>query len=133
MILLDTHVLAWWQAGGSRLSTTAVELIAKSDVVLVSPVSCWELAMLHQKGRLALDRDPHGWVRDLFADSSVRAAQLSPQAAVVAGLLGSRGFHGDPADRMIYATAADHAVPLVSKDARIADFAGRNRGPKVVW
>jgi hypothetical protein len=40
MILLDTHVLLWWRAGGERLSTAAARAIARADTVLVSPISC---------------------------------------------------------------------------------------------
>lgn len=68
MTLLDTHVLLWWQADGHRLSPTAARAIARAEAVLVSPISCWEVATLTTKGRVRLDRDVYAWVRDLFAE-----------------------------------------------------------------
>ncbi len=65
-ILLDTHVLLWWQAGGERLSASADRAIREADQVLVSPLSCWEATTLHRQGRIALDRDPLAWVQALF-------------------------------------------------------------------
>lgn len=43
MILLVTHVLLWWQAGGERLSKRASRELAKAEIALVSPISCWEV------------------------------------------------------------------------------------------
>ena len=133
MILLDTHVLLWWQAGGERLSVRAAREIARADTVLVSPISCWEVTMLLAKGRIVLDRDVHAWVSDLFAAENIEPAELSPQAAVGAGLLASAGFPGDPADRFLYATARDLLVPLVTKDGGIRGYARRTGDVRTVW
>ena len=48
-VLVDTHVLLWWQAGGERLSRRAAARIDGADVVYVSPISCWEIAVLVTK------------------------------------------------------------------------------------
>ncbi|MGH9188938.1 MAG: type II toxin-antitoxin system VapC family toxin [Acidimicrobiales bacterium] len=132
-VLLDTHALLWWQAGGQRLSTRAASAIARAEMVLVSPISCWEVAELVRKGRVALDRDLHLWVRDLLAQEGVAVAELAPQAAVAAGLLAGSGFSGDPADRILYATARALAVPLVTKDKAIRDFARASREVRAIW
>lgn len=89
--------------------------------------------MLLAKGRIALDRDVHAWVSDLFAGEGVEPAELSPQAAVGAGVLASAGFPGDPADRFLYATARDLLVPLVTKDAGIRAFARKTGDVRAVW
>lgn len=132
MILLDTHVILWWQAGGDRLSARAAREIARAETVLVSPVSCWEIATLARKGRIALDRALHAWVRDLFAAEQVQVASLSPEAAATAGNLGEV-LGGDPADRLLWATASDLLVPLVTKDRAMHAFAGEAGGVRVVW
>jgi len=54
-ILLDTHALVWWQAGGERLSTEARRVIEAAETILVSPLTLWEVATLHRRGRLVLD------------------------------------------------------------------------------
>ena len=132
-VLLDTHVVLWWQAGGERLSRNAAREIARADGVLVSPVTCWEITVLHARGRVALDRDLYLWVRDLLGQERVEVAPLSPQGAIAAGLLGQSGFHADPADRFLYATASELAVPFVTKDAAIREHARAARDVRTVW
>lgn len=133
MILLDTHALLWWQAGGRRLSQRAAREIARADAVLVSPISCWEVATLLVKGRIALDRDVYVWIRDLFAQERLDVASLSPQAAVGAALLSQEGFPGDPADRFLYATARELVVPLVTKDSAIRQYARTAKDVRTIW
>ncbi|HEX9344240.1 MAG TPA: type II toxin-antitoxin system VapC family toxin [Actinomycetota bacterium] len=133
MILLDTHALLWWAAGSDRLSPGAARAIARADTILVSPISCWEVATLVGKGRIALDRDVYVWVLDLFSLDEVELAPLTPQMAVAAALLGTAGFHGDPADRFLYATALEHSVPLVTKDESIRSYAEKAGDLRTIW
>jgi PIN domain nuclease of toxin-antitoxin system len=65
-----------------------------------------------------------------------RLAGLTPEIAVAAVGLGREGFHADPADRLIYATARTHGVPLLSADRLMAGFEtglGRRVPRLVVW
>jgi len=87
--------------------------------------------VLVQRGRIKVDKEFAVWTRDVLADPSVGVAQLTPSAAVTAA--GLPGFHGDPADRFIYATAKELAVPLASKDGRISDYAGLRDDVHVMW
>ncbi len=130
-VLVDTHALLWWQAGGDRLSPTAARRIERADLVYLSPITCWEIAMLVTKGRIALDRPVSAWINDLVATSAADIADLSPMIAVTAGQL--HDFHGDPADRIIYATAATRQLPLITKDARLRDFATTGREVTAIW
>lgn len=130
--LLDTHVVLWWQAGGDRLSREAKRFVDAATALLVSPLSWWEVSTLERLGRLNLDRSATSWVRDLLQDRRVATAQLSPEAAVWAGSLGAE-FPGDPIDRLLYATARDLRVPLISKDEGLHGYA-RGRGEvDVLW
>jgi PIN domain nuclease of toxin-antitoxin system len=131
-VLLDTHVLLWWQAGGERLSPSAVRAIQLADAILISPLTCWEVVTLHRLGRVRLDREPVAWVRDLLLGERIVTAGLSPEAAALAGELGP-SFPGDPIDRLLYATARDHRVAFVSKDERLRAFASTARDVDVVW
>jgi PIN domain nuclease of toxin-antitoxin system len=133
LILLDTHVIIWWQAGAERLSPAARRAIATADVVLVSPVSCWEIALLSEKGRIALDRDPSVWVQDFLMTERVAVANLTPTAAVSAARLPATGFPGDPADAYLYAAARELDVQFVSKDERIRTHARATRDLRVIW
>lgn len=133
VVLLDTHAILWWQADSGRLSARAAREIARADTVLVSPISCWEIGILLEKGRIALDRDVQHWVRDLLAQDSVTAAQLTPEAATAAARLRRDGFHGDPADQLLYATSAAHAAAFVTKDETIHAFARGRRDVTAIW
>ncbi|MDB4949017.1 MAG: hypothetical protein JWM27_1666 [Gemmatimonadetes bacterium] len=82
----------------------------------------WEVAMLEAKGRVRFAMDAAGWVRRGLAAPGGRQAELTPEVAVDgARLLG--GMHGDPADRMIVATARRSGASLVTRDGRIVDYA----------
>jgi PIN domain nuclease of toxin-antitoxin system len=131
-VLLDTHVLIWWHAGGGRLSPTARRAIEDADAILVSPLTCWETATLHRLGRAVLDRDPLVWVGDLLREDRIVVAPVSPEAATWAGMLPDE-FPGDPIDRLLYATARDRRVPLVSKDERLHEYAAAARDVDVMW
>jgi PIN domain nuclease of toxin-antitoxin system len=89
--------------------------------------------MLVEKGRIALDRDPFVWCADLLDDVRMEVAPLTPTVALAAAFLSRDGFTGDSADAMLYATARELDVPLVSKDHRIRDHARSARDLRVVW
>lgn len=133
MIVLDTHVLLWWQADGSRLAARAHRAVDTADTILVSPISFWEVGVLEQKGRIRLDRDPFVWVQDILASGRLEVAALAPSAAMLAGRLPGQGFAGDAADAIIYATAAQAHAPLVTKDQRIRLFAAERRDLRTIW
>jgi PIN domain nuclease of toxin-antitoxin system len=118
VILLDTHAWYWWLALPERLSVRAQRAIDAASSVAISPLSCWELAMLVRVGRIALDRDPRAWVRQALATEGVVVADVHPAAATAAGLLPDE-FPGDPMDRILYATAVELDAPLVTKDRRL--------------
>jgi len=128
MIVLDTHVWLWMTAAPNRLSRDAHAAIGRSDRLGVCTISCWELAMLVAAGRIRVEQDINVWVRQALAADRVEAVPLTAGAAVAAAQL-PVGFPGDPADRIIYATAVGLGVPLISRDARISSFDPH----RVVW
>jgi PIN domain nuclease of toxin-antitoxin system len=130
-VLLDTHALLWWQADVDRLSPKVARAVESASRILVSPISFWELAMLVEKGRVSLDRPTSLWVVDFLATERVEVAELTPSVAIGAGELS--GFHGDPADRLIVATAKTLRVTLASKDDKIHAYAKSDNALAVVW
>ncbi len=112
MIVLDTHAWIWWVGETGDLSPRAAEAIAGAERVGVCAISCWEVAMLVARKRLALEPGVERWVRSALARPEVAALDLTPAAALRAGGLEGANFPGDPADRFIYATAVDRGVPL---------------------
>ncbi len=130
-LLLDTHALLWWQAGGERLSPKARRLIDHASRLFVSTISLWEVTMLVGNGVIALDRPPQIWTHDLLASGSVTLADFTPTIAVAAAQLDE--FTGDQADRIIYATAAQNQLVLVSKDEQLAEYARTQGDVTIEW
>jgi PIN domain nuclease of toxin-antitoxin system len=129
VILLDTHVLVWLASARERLSATAEEAIDSSQELAISMASVQEIAYLVARGRLAMDRPVETWIGDALNVHEVRALAPTVSAALRAGSLDPLEFHGDPADRLIYATAVEHDARLISADGRLR----RSDPARVVW
>ncbi|MBI2902132.1 MAG: type II toxin-antitoxin system VapC family toxin [Candidatus Methylomirabilis oxyfera] len=121
MILLDTHAWVWWATSSPNLSKNAVKAIRAAQTLHVSAISCWEVATLAAKGRLVFDRDVEVWLDLALRFPGVELVPLSPRIAVRSSRL-EKGFLGDPADRIIVATALEHGCAIVSKDERIRSY-----------
>ncbi|MBK8101412.1 MAG: type II toxin-antitoxin system VapC family toxin [Planctomycetes bacterium] len=113
MILLDTHAWLWWNASPERLSSRAKKAIEAAPAVAVAAISMWEVAMLSSRGRVVLDRPAREWLQVALAQDRVTLLPLTPEIACLATEL---AIHGDPADRIILATARIHRARLVTKD-----------------
>ncbi len=109
-------------AAPEKLSERAREAIDASERLAVATISCWEVAMLAEAGRITLDRPIGAWVAQALADARVQSLPLTSSVAVGAALLGRDGFHGDPADRIVYSTARDANAGLVTSDKALRDF-----------
>ena len=123
MILLDTHALIWLLLDDRRLGRQARQIIAGAwpdNEVAVSAISFWEIAMLGAKGRLELLVDAGAWRAGMLDEGLVEIA-VDGEIALHAGSL--RDLNGDPADRIIVATALT-GHQLVSADQRILDWPG---------
>ena len=103
-------------------SRELIQTAANADAALVAAISAWEIAMLVAKGRLALDRDVGDWLEAALALPGLRLAPLLPALAIDATRLPG-DIHGDPADRMIIATARHHGATLVTHDKLMLAYA----------
>ncbi len=123
MILADTHALIWLWTGASRLGTGARRTIddaLRDQDLAVSAMTFWEVAMLRSKNRLDFPEDVGLWRRELLGQGLIEIP--------VDGEIGVRayelaGFHSDPADRIIVATAL-HGHRLITADERILGWSG---------
>lgn len=123
-VLLDTHALVWLVAGDERLRLDArrcIEAAAQKQQLWVSAITPWEIGMLVAKGRLVLDRDVMDWVRAAMALPGIRLASLDPAVSVASTRLPVE-LHGDPADRLIVATARHLGATLVTADAALLAY-----------
>jgi PIN domain nuclease of toxin-antitoxin system len=127
-LLLDTHYWIWMQSGDRiRLSPRAIrsiEAAARSGNLMISIISIWELGMLEAKGRIQLDRPCEQWVEQALATPGLTVAPLTPEIALDSSRLPG-AFHGDPADRIIIATARRLGARLLTRDEKIREYAGR--------
>lgn len=123
MIVLDTHVWIWWVSEPDKLSKRASEAMGSADVIGVPSICCWELATRAQSGKLEIDRDVGTWVRQALSQERVVSLDLTAELALDAAKLAGQGLHGDPADRIIAATAMSLESPLVTKDRLLRNFA----------
>ena len=124
MILLDTHVIVWFMQADPCLGAKAknrIETARRGEGVGISAITPWEIAMLAGKNRLSLGRSVGEWVRLTLETDGILLAPLDPVIAVEAGELA--GLHGDPADRIIIATARHHDAALMTADRLILDHA----------
>lgn len=125
MIVLDTNAFIWAFMGVGRLgerSRAAIEEARAGDGVAVSPITIWEISMLADKDRLHLGEDVMVWISAALAAPRVNLAPISAEIGVDAGRLPG-SIHGDPADRVIIATARALRCPLLTSDGRILAYA----------
>ncbi len=123
MILLDTHVLLWYRQGSQRLGSRAHGALDRAVIdgeAAVSAITFWELGMLVSKGRISLPDEIRAW-RRLNLRQGLTEIPVGGEIAARAGAL--EGLSGDPADRIIVATAMD-GHQLATADRSILDWSG---------
>ncbi|MEI7606102.1 MAG: PIN domain-containing protein [Rhodospirillaceae bacterium] len=121
MIVLDSHVWYWWiNLEHDRLPPGLLATIETAPRIGVSPVSCFELALAHRRGRLELPLPPGDWFARALAGSGVEVLPLTPEVATRAVALTE--VHRDPFDRIIIATALDLDARLASLDGQFRNY-----------
>ena len=108
LIALDTHALVWWVSAPARIPAKARRridcAIDAGDVLEVSLISIWEVAMLVDRRRLELTVPVDGWIASVEALPFPRFIPVDNRVAARAVTL--ENFpHRDPVDRMILSTA----------------------------
>lgn len=125
MIALDTHALVWWVAEPKRIparARRALDAAVKAgELLAVSSISLWEIALLVQRGRLAFTMDADTWLLSVQALPMLSFHPVDNAVALRSVRLS--GFpHRDPADRMIAATAIGLNATLVTGDTRLRKY-----------
>ncbi|MCC5613018.1 type II toxin-antitoxin system VapC family toxin [Nostoc sp.] len=124
MIVLDTHIWVWWVDDNSKLTTKYREYIEEyqSQGLGVSIVSCWEVAKLVEKKRLVFSCSVNEWLETALAYPGVQLLNLTLPIVVDSTQL--NGFHSDPFDQIIVATARNYGCPMLTVDAKILNYSG---------
>lgn len=125
MIVIDTHALVWTMEADRRLGQGARRLIDAERIEAgagIAPISIWEAAMLVDKGRLALPCAVADWFNRILSVPGFVLTPLDVATAADAGALPGN-IHGDPADRLIIATARSLGCPVLTADNLVLAYA----------
>lgn len=131
MIVLDTHALVWWVSDSPDLSARArrtIRATVRRGPVVASTISIFEIATAVRRERLQFRVSLDRWLKDLRALPDLRLEPVGADIAQLAGAL-EPSLPGDPADRIIVATAIDLKAKLVTADARLR----QSRRVETVW
>ena len=132
MILLDTHILVWTVTGDtSKLPEPLMKEVDHAvarGAAAVSAATFWELEVKRRKVRAGLPPlPPIKGLRSAALAEGLREVPVSGSLWIEAVSLTDEGFHRDPADQLIVATAIRHGHQLLTMDNRIMNWAARTR------
>ncbi len=123
-LLLDTHVWIWVLMGEEKLKKSfisSLEAAAANDNIYIAAISLWEIGMLVERKRIELEMDCLDWIQQALDMPGINLMPLSPQIAVQSSRLPG-SFHGDPADRILVASAFESKAVLVTHDQKILAY-----------
>ncbi len=117
-LLLDTHIWLWSLLAPENLSPRVARALEdRANELWLSAISTWELVVLVERKRVALDAAVDVWVTEAMRRAPLKEAPVTHDVA-----LATRDIvlpHRDPADRFIVATARVLGLTLVTADDRI--------------
>ena len=117
MYLLDTHVILWWLTETDVLSLKARQILSDPhNVIYVSSVSFWEMAVKSSLGRLTLPRN----ILKLLSEEGFKTLPLLPEEGLA--VVDLPMLHNDPFDRALVAQAKYNDLVLITRDAYILEY-----------
>jgi PIN domain nuclease of toxin-antitoxin system len=126
-VLLDTCATIWLmsRASMSPASRGAIRAAQTANLgVYVSPITAWEIGTLAAKGRVQLTLLPEVWFETLLALPGVRLAEMPPRLLIGSSTLPGTP-PGDPADRILAATARLYGYRLITRDRKLLSYAAQ--------
>jgi PIN domain nuclease of toxin-antitoxin system len=130
--VLDTH--AWLWAAEGRVTAKVARRIDAAGIageLYVAAITPWEIAMGARRGRIRIRGGVLQWIEEALQRTRVAVASLDPAIAVDAVELPAWA-HGDPADRLIVATARRLNAVLVTADTAILEYAAEAKAVRVL-
>ena len=117
-LLLDTHIWLWSLLAPEHLARRVAKALgSKENELWLSPMSTWELVRLVERKRVFLDKAVDAWIQEAMRKAPLREAPITHEVALETQHV--RLPHGDPADRLIAATARLLHLTLVTADERL--------------
>jgi PIN domain nuclease of toxin-antitoxin system len=124
-MLLDTHIWLWYAEGDAEqladASVKRLDDVRRSDGLLISAISVWEIGVQHATGRIQLSAPLRDWVHQALSPAGVSLLPIDADIAAESTLLPGEP-HGDPADRLLIATARLRGVTLATRDHDILEY-----------
>lgn len=121
IIVLDTHIWIWYiNRELERFPASWLERIETAERVGISPVSCYEVALAQQRGRLSLPCPVKTWFQEALSPSGISLFPLTD--AIASRAFDLSPIHRDPFDRIIIATAIEYKAKLASIDGVFARY-----------
>ncbi len=121
MILLDTHIWVNWILLGRDALKPAIALaIEEADRVVISAISCFEVALLVKGRKLELPLSTGEWIKEALEQSGVECLPIT--CIISQRSVKLTDIHRDPADRIIIATALEYGAQLASYDTEFPSY-----------
>jgi PIN domain nuclease of toxin-antitoxin system len=124
-LLLDTCAAIWLSNADPISNEASVALQQTRDSgepVYVSPITAWEMGLLAARGRVSLLMSPERWFERLLEAPGLRLSEMPPNILIASSFLPGR-LPGDPADRIIAATAREYGYKLLTRDRPLLEYA----------
>jgi PIN domain nuclease of toxin-antitoxin system len=122
-LLLDTCAAIWVVSNEIPLpaATALTESYNEGLLTYVSPITALEVGTLARKGRFRSNLSPRRWFEQLMTLPGAALAPMPPELLIESSLLPD--FHdGDPADRIIAATAREYGFTVMTRDQALLDY-----------
>ena len=126
-LLLDTCAVIWASEANTKaelLHDQLAKAYEEGAQLWVSPITVWELGNLATRGRVGLVQPILPWFNLMLRRARLKQTPLDTQILAASTNLPG-GIHGDPADRIIVATAREYGLRIVTRDRKILDYAAR--------
>jgi len=117
-ILLDTQCFLWWLSEPDRLNDLAAACIKdKSNTILFSAASSWEIAIKYALGKLFLPDPPESFVPQRLVRDRIQSLPVEHSHALHVASLPHH--HRDPFDRLLIAQAQVEGIPILTADPQL--------------
>ncbi len=119
-LILDTCAILWLASEAKDLSKDTLFKIDSAELVMISPISIWEISLKAEKGGIVLPIETNEWVERVIENHNLIVAPLDIKLMIRSCKL--PWYHNDPADRFIIATAIQENATVVTADKRFKEY-----------